>query len=103
MRGCPGLVKLILSGSLPVMNSEKYTPRLAPVPAGEGEGKRHSTRLPQQQQQQQQQPHPQHRLLPRGNSGKQAAVTAEQQGNSPSHQAKAERAERRGSRQSTKG
>jgi len=32
-------------------------------------------------------------LLPRGNSGKQAAATAKQQGNRPSQQAKAERAE----------
>ena len=81
-----GLVKITLSGSLPVMNSERYSP---PRPLS------HSTRQPQQQQQQQQQPQPQpqHRLLPRGNFGKQAAVTVEQQGNRPSQQAKAEWAE----------
>jgi len=42
-------------------------------------------------------------LLLRRNSRKQAAATAEQQGNRPSQQAKAERAERRGRRQPTKG
>ena len=60
-------MKLTLSGSLPVMNSESHTP---PRPLS------HSTRQPQQQKQP---PQPQHRLLPRGNSRKQAAATAEQQ------------------------
>jgi hypothetical protein len=70
------------------MNSERYPP---PRPLS------HSTRQPQpHDQQQQQQPQPQNRLLPRGNYGKQAAATAEQQGNCPSQQAKAKRAERRG-------
>ena len=86
LRDCAGSVKLTLSGSLPVMNSERY-----PLPRPLF----HITRQPQPQPQQQQQPQPQHRLLPRSNSRKQAAATAEQQGDRPSQQAKAKRAERR--------
>jgi hypothetical protein len=75
------LLKLILPGSLPVMNSERYLPR-CPLP--------HSTRQPQQQQSQR-------RLLLREISGKQPAATAEQKlaSKSSSQQAKAGRAELR--------